>query len=172
MIKVGFNPAVNFKAGNDTKAKGSVDLSSYKDVIEQVSDEYKDSKENTAKNEPPAQSGKKFNESVAGFWKFFSVANQMANAALKGIFYGALTGLAFLTGSWTFKSLPKAFSKEGPTIWQTLRHPINNISKSGKVIAGVASGAVLAYHLVKGRLESNQKTAVIDHKMKVGHRNV
>lgn len=117
-------------------------------------------KENTPRN------------SAAKIWKFFAVANQMANSSLKGIFYGALTGVTFLTGSWLFKSLPNAFSKEGATIWQTIRHPLKNIGKPGKVIAASASGLVLAYHLVKGKLEANQKTAVIDHKLKVGHRDV
>ncbi len=100
-----------------------------------------------------------------------SVANQMANSALKGLFYGALTGVALLSGSWIFKALPKAFTKEGPTLWNTIRHPLKNIGKSGKVIAGIGSAAVLGYQLVAGKLAANQKTAVIDHKLKTGHRD-
>lgn len=96
----------------------------------------------------------------------------MANSALKGLFYGAMTGAAFLSGSWLFKSLPNAFKKEGPTLKSTLIHPLKNIGKSGKILAGVASGVVLAYQLIAGKLEANQKTAVIDHKLKVGHRDV
>ena len=38
-------------------------------------------------------------------------------------------------------------------------------------MAGTASAIVLGYHLVKGKLEANQKTAVIDHKLKTGHRD-
>jgi len=123
-------------------------------------------KDKNTQNQP-----KTFKGGVAGVWKFFSVANTMVNATLKGLFYGALTGFTVLTGAWAFKSLPKAFSKEGASIWQTVRHPLNNISKSGKVTAGIASGVVLAYHLIKGKLTANQNTAVIDHKMKVGHRD-
>lgn len=109
--------------------------------------------------------------SVASFWKFMTTANQMANSALKGLFYGALTGIALLAGSWIFKALPKAFTKEGPTLWNTIRHPLKNIGKSGKVIAGIGSAAVLGYQLVAGRLAANEKTAVIDHKLKIGHRD-
>jgi hypothetical protein len=45
------------------------------------------------------------------------------------------------------------------------------MSKSGKVIAGVGSALVLGYNLVKGKLNANQNTAVIDHKLKTGHRD-
>ena len=94
--------------------------------------------------------------SVASLWKFMTTANQMANSALKGLFYGALTGVALLGGSWVFKALPKAFTKEGPTLWNTIRHPLKNIGKSGKVIAGIGSAAVLGYQLVAGKLAANQ----------------
>ncbi len=67
--------------------------------------------------------------------------------------------------------MPKAFTKEGPTLWNTIRHPLKNIGKSGKVIAGIGSAAVLGYQLVAGRLAANEKTAVIDHKLKTGHRD-
>ncbi len=172
MMKVGFSP-VSFKADdNIIMQNNNMKKAEEKPVMEGVSKAENDSFTNSAQSVPNQKSGKSFNESVASFWKFFSVANQMANAALKGLFYGALTGVSLLTGSWLFKSLPKAFSKEGPSLWQTLRHPINNIGKSGKVIAGVGSGLVLAYHLIKGKLDANQNTAVIDHKLKVGHRTV
>jgi hypothetical protein len=108
---------------------------------------------------------------IANVWKFITVANKMANASLKGLFYGALTGVTLLSGSWLFKSLPKAFTKEGPTLANTILHPLKNISKSGKIIAGIGSGVVLAYHLIAGKLDANQSTAVIDHKLKIGHRD-
>jgi hypothetical protein len=116
-----------------------------------------------------SQSGLK--SGIANVWKFFTVANQMANASLKGLFYGALTGVALLSGSWLFKSLPKAFAKDGPSFANIILHPLKNISKSGKIIAGVGSGAVLAYQLIAGKLNANQSTAVIDHKLKIGHRD-
>jgi hypothetical protein len=45
------------------------------------------------------------------------------------------------------------------------------MGKGGKIIAGIGSALVLGYHLVVGKLEANQRTAVIDHKMKTGHRD-
>lgn len=173
MMKVGFSP-VSFKADDGVIVQNNaVKVTDEKPTAEQIPNIEKDSFDSSlAQDVPKQKTGTSFNESVAKFWKFFSVANQMANAALKGLFYGALTGVSLLTGSWLFKSLPKAFSKEGPSLWQTLRHPINNISKTGKAVAGIGSGLVLAYHLIKGKLDANQNTAVIDHKLKVGHRTV
>lgn len=113
-----------------------------------------------------------FKEKIANVWKFFSVTNKMVAASVKGLFYGAATGATFLAGSWLFKSLPKAFTKEGPKLWQTIRHPLAHISKKGKVIAGLAGTAVFAYNVIKGKFDANQNTAVIDHKLKTGHREV
>lgn len=169
-MKVGLNQ-VSFKstgAGNQSR-KGTVTLPENISVSteENKTDSYLKSTDAAKTGKQP----KTLKESVAGVWKFMSVANQMANAALKGLFYGALTGTAFLGGSWLFKSLPQSFSKEGPSLWQTIRHPLKHIGKAGKIIAGAASGIVLGYHLVAGKLHANQKTAVIDHKLKVGHRD-
>ncbi len=115
---------------------------------------------------------KSFKEGIASVWKFFATANKMVQASIKGLVYGAITGAAFLGGSWLFKTLPKAFTKEGPKFSQIIRHPLNNIAKSGKVMAGIAGGAVFAYQIVAGKLAANQKTAVIDHKLKTGHTDI
>lgn len=123
------------------------------------------------KNDVEVKKSRSVREGAAGVWKFMATANQMANSALKGLFYGVLTGVMLLSGSWFFKALPKAFTKEGPTLWNTIRHPLKNIGKSGKIIAGIGSAAVLGYQLVSGKLTANQRTAVIDHKLKTGHRN-
>lgn len=114
---------------------------------------------------------KTMKDRAANVWKFFAATNQMGKSSLKGIFYGALTGVGFLGGSWLFASLPKAFAKEGPKLKDIVRHPLKHIGKSGKIMAGIAAGAVLGYQLVVGKMTANQKTAVIDHKMKTGHRD-
>jgi len=108
---------------------------------------------------------------IANIWKFFATTSQMISSTAKGIVYGAATGATLLAGSWLFKSLPKAFTKEGPTLWNTIRHPLKNMGKSGKIIAAVGSAIVLGYHLIKGKLEANHKTADVDHRLKTGHRS-
>lgn len=170
-MKVEFSP-VSFKSNTENKpaGKGRVNLQS---IAETVSDDaYTPESEFADVNSQSVKKGSSVNEGIAKIWKFFSVANQMANAALKGLFYGAVTGFVLLSGSWLFRALPKAFTKEGPKLWVTICHPLKHIPKSGKVIAGVSSGSILAYHLIKGKLQANQNTAVIDHKLKVGHRDV
>ena len=112
-----------------------------------------------------------FKEKVANVWKFFSQAGRMVEATAKGVFYGALTGTALLGGNWLFKVLPKAFVKEGPKFVEVVKHPLKHMGKTGKIVAGVGSALVLGYHLVVGKLDANQRTAVIDHKMKTGHRD-
>ncbi len=109
-------------------------------------------------------------EKTANVWKFFASANQMVKATVKGLLYGTATAAAFLGGSWLFSTLPKAFAKEGPKFKEIIRHPIKNIAKSGKVMAGIAGTATLTYHIIAGRLNSNQRTADIDHQLKTGHR--
>lgn len=109
-------------------------------------------------------------EKTANVWKFFASANKMIKATVKGLFYGAATAAAFLGGSWLFKTLPKAFAKEGPKFKEIIRHPIKNIAKSGKVMAGIAGTGTFAYHIIKGKLQTNQRTADIDHQLKTGHR--
>ena len=136
MMKVEFNPSVSFRANdNNIQGKGKVELPDNKlSATNDSIDKLEIPAERLAQNAKPEKKGF-IREGIAKFWKFFSVTDRMANAVLQGLLYGAAAGVALLGGSWLFKSLPKAFSKEGPTLWQTIRHPLKNIGKSGKVIA-------------------------------------
>lgn len=125
----------------------------------------------TKKEEEAPKERKTVKDRIADVWKFFTATGKMIGATAKGIFYGAVTGVALLGGSWLFKSLPQAFAKEGPTLWNTIRHPLTHIGKSGKIIAGVGGALVFAYHLIAGKLRANKATADVDHQLKTGHRN-
>ncbi|MBD5401208.1 hypothetical protein HDR58_00180 [bacterium] len=166
--RVGLDQIGQYRAAKDINSASNKRLqeaiNDYNDINTFVDE---DNNENT-KTPKKSKSAK---ENIAGIWKFLTSANQMIGSAIKGLIYGAITGSILLSGSWLFKSLPKAFTKEGPKLWDTIRHPIQHIGKSGKIMAGTASAIVLGYHLVKGKLEANQKTAVIDHKLKTGHRD-
>lgn len=174
-MKVGLNtqtitsPA--FRAINESPNNATAKTSTMPEQSSNLIENYAKQQQTFDKAKAGNPQSTSFKTGIAGVWKFFTVANQMANASLKGLFYGALTGITLLSGSWLFKSLPKAFTKEGPTLLNTITHPLKNIGKSGKIIAGIGSGAVLAYHLITGKLDANQKTAVIDHKLKIGHRD-
>lgn len=123
------------------------------------------------KNMEPEKKPTTFREKIANVWKFFSVTDKMVGSTIKGIIYGGLTGLGLAGGAWIFRALPKAFAKEGPKLVELLKHPLKHIGTAGKVIASVGSVGVLAYNVIIGKLEANQRTAVIDHKMKTGHRD-
>ncbi len=123
----------------------------------------------TQKEEPKKKAT--FKEKIANIWKFFSVTDKMVGSTMKGLIYGALTGGVLAGGAWVFRALPKAFTKGGPGFLELVKHPLKHIGKAGKIIAGVGAACVLAYNVVMGKLEANQKTAVIDHKMKTGHRD-
>ena len=107
-------------------------------------------------------------ERIAGVWKFFASANRLIQAYAKGIAYATVTGFGVLSASWLFNSLPKAFMKNGPKLSATIKHPLNHISKSGKIFAVVGA---MGYQALKGHLSANQKTADIDHQLRVGHRD-
>lgn len=128
-----------------------------------------DVKADVVKNEKKKTTVK---EKVANVWKFFSTADKMVGSVIKGAIYGVLTGAVLSGGAWLFRALPKAFTKGGPKFVEVFKHPLKHMGKAGKVIAGLGTAAVFAYHVVAGKLEANQRTAVIDHKLKTGHRDV
>ena len=108
-------------------------------------------------------------DGIADTWKFFSAAGTMIGATVKGLFYGALTSAGVVAGA-TILNTPKVI-KEGKSVFQALRHPLETAGKAGKIYAVLAGVAVLAAKVVAGKLRANQKTAVVEHKMKVDHRN-
>ena len=163
-MKVGLVNSVNFRANEAPTTETKVEHTETTTTSEPDSF----TPQTDVQPEKPKKTAK---DRVAGFWKFLSTTNQMTRSTLKGVFYGAMTGVALLGGSWVFKALPNAFSKQSPTLMNTIKHPLKAVGKSGKVMAGIGAGMVLAYQLIAGKLEANQKTAVIDHKMYTGHRD-
>lgn len=169
MMKVGFSP-VSFRA-NDNR----LDMQSLSSFIPQQNKNSAETplKDETVLSEPVKSAPKRtWREQTAGFWKFFASTSQLAQGYVKGLFFGVATGMGLLAGSWFFDSLPKAFTKGGPKLSETILHPIKHIGTAGKVIAGLGTVFVMAYHAIKGHLNANQRTADIDHKMKVGHREI
>lgn len=113
MLKVGFNPTLSFRAGEEIQPGNKREDQNFTtgEIKESIPDSFENSMEEVAQNLPEMKKPKTLRDGAANVWKFFTVANQMANSALKGLFYGAMTGAAFLSGSWLFKSLPNAFKK-------------------------------------------------------------
>lgn len=110
-------------------------------------------------------------EDIGKVAKFFTTLSEMTKASVKAMGYGAVTAVGFLAGGWLFGSLPRGF-KKGNSLLDVFKHPIRNISTKAKVITGIATAAVAGYHIVKGKLKANQRTANVDHQLNIGHRTV
>ncbi len=163
MMKVGLNPAISFKADDvaTKKKKGRVELPEGYNIKPDTYD---------VKNKTKRKHS--FKNAIGNIWKFFSVTGTMTSALIKGLLYGTMATIGVVGALWPFSALPKAFAKEGPTMKEILRYPTRYIGKKGKVFSAITGIGVLIYHIVKGKLDANQNTAVIDHKLKIKHREV
>ena len=157
MMKVGFSP-ISFRA-----SENQLNLQNNKP---QTLGTVQNQDSSILQAEAP-KTRKSMRERIAGVWKFFASANRLIQAYAKGIAYA--TGV--LSASWLFNSLPKAFMKNGPKLSATIKHPLNHISKSGKIFAVVGAVGAMGYQALKGHLSANQRTADIDHQLRVGHRD-
>ncbi len=161
MMKVGLSP-ISFRAGEN-----QFNLQNNQPQVPIVAQEQNTTIPDPEVKKPP----KSARERIAGVWKFFASANKLIQAYAKGIAYATVTAGTVLSASWLFNSLPKAFMKDGPKLSATIKHPLNHISKSGKIFAVVGAVGSFGYQALKGHLSANQRTADIDHQLKVGHRD-
>lgn len=174
MVRVRIDNPVNVidnVASSIRRTTNEVINSTYDDVDNVIPNDIVDLTPNKDDDKQNKKQPKTLKDRIANVWKFFAVTNQMGKSSLKGLFYGTLTGAGILSSSWLFNSLPKAFAKEGPKLKDVIAHPLKHIGKSGKIMAGIGASIVLGYQIVVGKMAANQKTAVIDHKMKTGHRD-
>ena len=159
-MQVSFNPNVSFKSQTpqfanqiQNSAAQSIPQTGVAPVV--------------AAAEPEKRKG--LREDISKIAKFFTTLSEMTKASFRAVGYGALTVAASLTGFWAFGAVPRGF-KKGNNILDAFKHPVKNISKKGKVITTLLGLGVASYHLIKGKLISNQRTANVDHQLKTGHR--
>ena len=114
----------------------------------------------------------RFVEGIGKIAKFFVGLNEMTKATFKGIGGAFAAGGATLATFWAFGTLPRAFKAGKESMKEVVKHPLKNISKAGKVTAGVLAAGALTYHIIKGVLTMNKRTANVDHSLKIGHRDV
>ena len=162
-MEIGFNPAVNFLAGDlQATAKSSTSQSPVSSDIQSDTVVLSEKSEKKEKKQP-------FRNFIAGVAKFFATTTEMVKGTVKGTAYGLTTGAAVLAGSWLFGALPSGFRKGG-SLKEVCKHPLKSIGTKSKVVAGLATLAVGAYHIIAAKLRANQKTANVDHQLKTGHR--
>ena len=127
-----------------------------------------------AADTPPKEIRKSsgFKQTISNIAKFFTNLGQMTKATVKGLFYGAATGAASVGAFSIFGTIPKALKKASDlTLKEALKHPVKNLSTKGKIVSAVLALGVMTYHIIKGKLNANKKTADIDHKLKTDHRD-
>lgn len=115
---------------------------------------------------------KGFMEGVSNIVKFFKGLGEMTKATIKAVWYGGLTMLGGVGAFWAFGALPQTFGSVEGSLKEVFKQSFKNISRGAKIASGVAAGLVAAYHIVKGVLVTNTKTAGVDHALKTGHRDV
>lgn len=153
-MQVSFNPNVNFKQQSAHQFGVPFQSASAPNVVYVPVEQKKPSG---------------FKENISGIAKFFTNAKEFIKATAKAVGYGAATAGTLLAGFWVFGALPRGF-KAGNSLINTIKQPLKSISRQGKIISTVAALGVMTYHLVKGRLIANQRTANIDHQLRTGHR--
>lgn len=168
-MPVDFNPNVSFtsyriseevanKAREQAKAENNA-------LLLEVLDQCEFEGDNARVDTPEKKSGA-FKRGIAGIAKAFTATQEITKGLFKGAVYGSMTGLGVMVGSWLFGALPKGFKKEGSLI-ETFKHPVKSISKPAKIVAGVATAAVAAFHIIRGKLHANQRNAFVDQKLNV-----
>ena len=101
---------------------------------------------------------------VANIAKFFTATEEITKGTAKGAVYGTMTGIGVMAAGWLFNTLPKGF-KKGNSLKDVFAHPIKHINKGIKISAGISTVAVAAYHVIRGKLQANQRSAFIDQKL-------
>jgi len=119
-------------------------------------------------NAPKTSLWMKGKEAVANVWKFFTVAGTMGVATAKGLWQGFLTGAGVLAVAAVARGTVKAVKNEAKFA-DIIVSPLKAAGTPGKLLALAAGSLVLTGHLIAGRLEANQKSAEIEHKIDVPH---
>ena len=174
MAKVEFNPSVSFKSNPQTEPSNLIERAELlkgitpeqKEDILYLAEELKKIDSKTPKAKKSFKENTK--EGIANIWKFFSVAGTLAYAAAKGTLYGIASSTALLLGAIALRA-PKFIKAEGFSAM--FKQPFKAAGKAGTIVAALGGVAVLAGHLVAGKLEANENSSVIEHKMDVAHVN-
>lgn len=168
-MAVTFNSGINFtsykmpdnvaeQARTQAKAENNTLML---DVLDKCTFEADDKKADKKEKEPG-----KLRKGLASIAKFFTATEEITKGTAKGAVYGTMTGIGCLMAGWLFDALPKGFKKNG-SLKNTFRHPIKSISKPAKIVSGLAAAGVAVYHVIRGKLQANQRNAFVDQKLRM-----
>lgn len=164
-MAVSLNPNLSFTGYNisDDKMKELKEQAKENPRMLALLDEAKPD-EYTSDNKP--QKKQKFKRGIASIAKFFTATEEITKGTAKGAVYGSMTGIGVMAAGWLLGALPNGF-KHGNSLKEVFKHPIKSISKSTKLTAGLAALGVAGYHIVKGKLQANQRNAFVDQKLRL-----
>ena len=142
-----------------SEGKSEVIIESNKDMSKIFNDIKAD------ETKPKKSFGYKVRDAIGDTWKFFSATGTMTMATAKGIVYGAGAGIGVVMGAALLKLIehPKNYK-------EIFTNPLKAAGKTGKILAGTAAALLLVSNIVAGKLQANENTAVIEHKMNTDHR--
>lgn len=93
---------------------------------------------------------KTFREGLGGVAKFFVSLKEMAVGIGKALLYGGAAAGVIVLGDRAIN----------------LKHTVK-----GGMAATLVGGGIAAFHIIKACLKKNQRTANVDHQLKIGHRD-
>lgn len=137
---VSFNPSVNFKAVSSSVTESPAAVSA------------------PVKTNAAPQKTQKNNKSHLKIGNIFIATSSV----LKALIYGFLTGTAVAAYNWATKAIPNS-AKNGKSLIETLRHPAKSIGWKGNLFAGVAALGVATYHIMRGKIKAEQRSARLDN---------
>ena len=50
---------------------------------------------------------------------------------------------------------------------EVFKNPMKSMGTPAKVIAGLATAGVVAYHIIRGKMQANQRNAFVDQKLNI-----
>ena len=119
--------------------------------------------DDTVINNQKPKKERKFVNGISNIAKFFAKFGEVTKGIFKSVFYGALT----FSGLTLAGTLPKAFAK-GNKFKETIMK-FGKLGVKGKLITGFATAGVVTFHVIKGILKANKKSANVDHSLHTGH---
>ena len=169
-MSVSLNPNINFtsyrlpdsvveKAKEQAKAENNTLAMNILNQCRFEAD--KSSSDEKQKKEPG-----KLRKGLASIAKFFTATEEITKGTAKGAVYGTMTGVGCIIAGWLFDALPKGL-KKGGSLKNTFKHPIKSIGTPAKIISGLAAVGVAVYHIIKGKLQANQRNAFVDQKLRL-----
>ena len=158
-MAVDFNPSVSFtsyKISDEAakKAREKATAENNTQVLELL-DQCSFEADNNAQEEKKAG---KFKRGIASIAKFFTATEEITK--------GTATGAACLAAGWLVGALPKGF-KKGGSLKEVFKNPMKSMGTPAKVIAGLATAGVVAYHIIRGKMQANQRNAFVDQKLNI-----